>query len=164
VGATTLRHLETGDAVRAAMLAEDALRGSPYLDRAREILRAACAGDPEWRATGAFDPVNGALRAVASFGPVSGASDAWRVGDLLFARDSASRDVADPLIQDVVTAVQRRHARLVVAEMPADETIGFSITVLRANGFRQEARIPDFYRDGVAQLFLRRDFTSGRVP
>jgi len=28
---------------------------------------------------------------------------------------------------------------------------------LRANEFRQEGRIPDYYRDGVSLLFLRRE-------
>jgi ribosomal protein S18 acetylase RimI-like enzyme len=35
--------------------------------------------------------------------------------------------------------------------------LGRSISLLRANGFREEGRVPDFYRDGVALLFLRRE-------
>jgi hypothetical protein len=32
--------------------------------------------------------------------------------------------------------------------------------VLLRNGFREEARVPDFFRDGVALSFLRRDLTT----
>jgi hypothetical protein len=155
-----LRALGSGDLGSCAALAEVVLDGTPYLFRAREILDAACAGDPEWRAIGAFHPATGAFAAVAAFGPVAGAEGPWRLGVLLFTRESARRDLADPLLLDVVATAQRAGARLLMAELPADEAIGFSISALRANGFRQEARIADFYREGVAQLFLRRDFTA----
>jgi len=154
-----LRALGSGDQPSCAALAEEVLKHTPYLSRTREILDAACKGDPEWRAIGALHPGTGAFAAVAAFGPVAGAEGPWRLGVLLFSRESARRDVADPIIMDVVTTAQRAGARLLMAELPADEDIGFSISALRANGFRQEARIADFYRDGVAQLFLRRDFT-----
>jgi ribosomal protein S18 acetylase RimI-like enzyme len=31
------------------------------------------------------------------------------------------------------------------------------LALLREHGFREEARVPDFYRDGVALTFLRLD-------
>jgi len=94
--------------------------------------------------------------AIGAFGPVAGAAGVWRIGLLLFAPDSG-REVSDPLIANVARAVVEAGARMLVAELPADEVIGFTLTALRANGFRQEARITDFYGPGVAQLFLRRD-------
>ena len=56
-----------------------------------------------------------------------------------------------------VAPVKAAGARLLMAELPADAALGRSISLLRANGFREEGRVPDFYRDGVALLFLRRD-------
>jgi hypothetical protein len=159
-----LRALGAADQPSCLALAEAVLVNTDYLSRTREILNAACAGHPEWRATGAFHPATGAFAAVAAFGPVAGAEGPWRLGALLFAREAARREVADPLILDLVATAQHAGARLLMAELPADEAIGFSISALRANGFRQEARIPDFYRDGIAQLFLRRDLMRDSAP
>jgi hypothetical protein len=44
-----------------------------------------------------------------------------------------------------------------VAELPADPVIGRTLTFLRKSGFRQVGRIPDFFRNDVALLFLRRE-------
>lgn len=156
-----VRELSAADRAAAAPLALAALRGTPYLGRAREILDAALANDPEWTAIGAFDSLDASARAVALFGPVAGAHDAWRLGALLFAPDARRRETADPLIGRASEMVRAAGGRFLMAELPADEAVGFSLTALRANGFKQEARVTDFYRDGVAQLFLRLDFTAG---
>jgi hypothetical protein len=68
-----------------------------------------------------------------------------------------SAEVGRAIIEGIVQIVRRANGRLLVAELPADAIIGRTLTALRANGFKQEARIPDFYREGVAQLFLRRE-------
>jgi hypothetical protein len=80
------------------------------------------------------------------------------MGVLLFSSSCARRTVADPLIAATVSAARADGARFLVAELPADSVIGFSLTALRANGFRQEGKVPDYYRDGVALLFLRHDW------
>lgn len=95
-------------------------------------------------------------QALALIGPVAGADGAWRLGLLLFA-DAKRRDRNDAMIEAVLSAAKSRGARTIVAELPADAVIGKSLTALRANRFHQEARIADYYRDGVGLLFLRRD-------
>jgi hypothetical protein len=42
-----------------------------------------------------------------------------------------------------------------LAELPDDPAIGALFALLRKHGFREEARVPDFYRSGVALSFLR---------
>jgi len=46
-------------------------------------------------------------------------------------------------------------ARFLLAEMPDDPALGTVFALLREHGFREEARVPDFYREGVALTFLR---------
>ena len=46
-------------------------------------------------------------------------------------------------------------ARFLLAEMPDDPARGTVFALLREHGFREEARVPDFYREGVALTFLR---------
>jgi hypothetical protein len=41
--------------------------------------------------------------------------------------------------------------------MPDDPAIGAVLTLMREHGFREEARVPDFFREGVALAFLRRE-------
>jgi len=36
-----------------------------------------------------------------------------------------------------------------------DPALGTVFALLREHGFREEARVPDFYREGVALTFLR---------
>jgi hypothetical protein len=48
-------------------------------------------------------------------------------------------------------------ARYLLAEMPDDPALGTVLALLRDHGFREEARVPDFYREGVALTFLRLD-------
>jgi ribosomal protein S18 acetylase RimI-like enzyme len=76
---------------------------------------------------------------------------------LLLAPQVEPREVGRALIDAVLDQVRRSGARFLVAELPADAVVGRSLTLLRKNGFRQEARIPDFFRAGVALLFLRRE-------
>ena len=45
----------------------------------------------------------------------------------------------------------------VFAEMPDDPAIGQVRALLASVGFEEEARVPDFYRAGVALTLLRRE-------
>jgi hypothetical protein len=56
-----------------------------------------------------------------------------------------------------VDVATKAGGRLLTAELPADPVIGRTLTLLRANGFKQDGKIPDYFRDGVALLFLRRE-------
>ena len=51
----------------------------------------------------------------------------------------------------------RRRRAFLLAEMPDDPALGTVLALLREHGFREEARVPDFYREGVALTFLRLD-------
>ena len=148
------RALAPGDqeAVRALVLS--ALGVTPYVDRTLELVATAAQGDPETRAM--LVEGDGIVAALALYGPVSGARDAWILSTLLIAAGIATPDVARGLLDAVLATVRAGGGRFLLAEMPADPVIGTSLTLLRKSGFRQEARIPDFYRDGVALLFLRR--------
>jgi hypothetical protein len=48
-------------------------------------------------------------------------------------------------------------ARLVVVELADHPTLAPAHHFLKEMGFREEARVADFYRDGVALLLLRLD-------
>lgn len=149
------RPLNPGDAEPVRALVWGALGITPYVDRVIELLSAAERGDAESRAL--VIERDGTVAALALYGPVAGASDAWHLSTVLVAPGVALREVGRAIVEGVVESVQRAGARLLVAELPADAVLGRSLSLLRANGFKQEGRIADFYRDGVALLFLRRE-------
>lgn len=144
-----------GDApgVRALVLAS--LGVTPYIDREMELVALAERGDSEVRSL--VIERDGTVAALALFGPVAGAAGTWKLYSLLLAERVEPRQVGGAMIDAIVAAVKEDGGRLLMAEMPADPALGKSLTLLRAKGFRQEGRIPDYFRDEVALLFLRRD-------
>jgi hypothetical protein len=149
------RALLPGDSEPVRALVWSALGVTPYVDRVIELLTAAERGDPESRAL--IIERDGTVAALALFGPVAGASGTWHLRMMLMAARVEPREVGGAMIDAIVRELEREHARLLMAELPADPVLGRTLSLLRAHGFRQEGRIPDFYRDDVALLFLRRE-------
>ena len=100
---------------------------------------------------------DGTVASLALYGPVAGASDAWHLRTILLAPEVGAREVGRAMIDGVVETVRALGGRLLLAELPADAALGRTLSLLRANGFKEEGRVPDYFRDGVALLFLRRD-------
>ena len=150
------RSLAQGDAEAVRALVLGTIGVTPYVDRVLEIAKASDGSDPENHAL--ITERDGTVAALALFGPVAGAEGVWHLRALLLAPRIEVRDVGGAIVDAVTTYVQQRKARFLIAELPADPAIGASLSLLRARGFRQEARIPDFFRDGVALLFLRMNF------
>lgn len=149
------RVIHNGDAEATRALVLGVLGVTPYVDRAMELLAAAERGDPESLAL--IIERDGTVAALALFGPVAGASNAWRLPAVLLAPEVGAREVGRAMIAGVVETVRAKGGRFLIAELPADAVLGRSLSLLRANGFKEEGRVRDFFRDGVALLFLRRD-------
>jgi len=153
------RSLQPGDSEPVRALVWATLGVTPYVDRVTELLGAAERGDPETRAL--VIERDGTVAALALYGPVAGTQNSWHLNTVLVAPRVDLREVGGAIIDGVVSHARQERARLLMAELPADAALGRTLTLLRANRFRQEGRIPDFFRDGVALLFLRRDLTDG---
>jgi GNAT superfamily N-acetyltransferase len=149
------RPLQSGDSEAVRSLVWAALGVTPYVDRVAELLAAAEHGDPESRAL--VIERDGTVAALALYGPVAGTTGTWHLSMVLLAPRVELRDVGRAIVDAVAAHVRHEGGRLLVAELPADAALGRTLTLLRANGFRQESRVADFFRDGVALLFLCRD-------
>jgi hypothetical protein len=149
------RPLHPGDSEPVRALIWGVLGITPYVDRVTELLEAAERGDAESQAL--VIERDGTVAALALYGPVAGAQDAWQLSTVLLAPTVELREVGRAIIDGVVSGGRRAGARLLMAELPADAALGRSLSVLRSNGFKEEGRVRDFFRDGVALLFLRRD-------
>lgn len=132
-----------------------ALGVTPYIDRALEVLQLAERGnDPEHRAL--VIARDGTVAGLALFGTITGSSGAARLHTATLAPGVDSNDVGRRLMAAVVDAMRAAGARFLLVEMPDDPALGTIHGLLREQGFQEEARVPDFYRDGVALTFLRR--------
>ena len=128
---------------------------TPYVDRALELLKAAERHDPE--TTALIIERDGTVVALALFGRVSGAQDTWKLDVFLMSERVEPRGIGRALLDAVVAAAKKAGGRLLTAELPADPVLGRTLSLLRANGFTQDGKVADYFRDGVALLFLRRE-------
>lgn len=148
------RPLLPEDTQGTRVLLMGALGVTPYIDRALEVLALAERGnDPEYRAL--VVARDGTVAGLALFGMISGTAGGARVHTVALAPGVQADDVGDRLLRAVNDAARDAGARFLLAEMPDDPAIGTVFTLLREHGFHEEARVPDFYREGVALTFLR---------
>ena len=149
------RPLQPEDSQATRVLLMGALGITPYIDRALEVLELAERGnDPEHRAL--VIARDGTVAALALFGMIAGTARGARVHTAVLAPGVELEDVGMRLMDAVAGAVRSTGADFLLAEMPDDPALGATLALLRQHGFRDEARVPDFFRDGVALTFLRR--------
>lgn len=139
------------DALAARATIVDHYRGTPYLDRLLEVLGDVLRfEDPEYlcllAAPGESDPPVG----LVLFGTVLGA----RLVTKIHAVVAADPRVQLALVDAVRETCVRSGERLVVCELPHDAPFDVTGVALLASDFREEGRIDDFVRDGVALRLL----------
>jgi ribosomal protein S18 acetylase RimI-like enzyme len=131
-----------------------ALGVTPYIDRALEVLELAERGnDPEHRAL--VIARDGTVAGLVLFGSIAGTRGGARLHTAVLAPGIDADDVGERLMRAVASVLKGGGARFLLAEMPDDPALGTVFALLREHGFREEARVPDFYREGVALTFLR---------
>ena len=142
------------DAQGTRILLMGALGVTPYIDRALEVLELAERGnDPEHRAL--VIARDGTVAGLILFGAIAGTVGGARLHTAVLAPGVDAGDVGDRLMRAMTNTARRGGARFILAEMPDDPALGTVFALLREHGFREEARVPDFFREGVALTFLR---------
>ena len=140
---------EDADAARATVV--DQFRGTPYLSRMLEVLDSALRfEDPEFLCLLAAPAEAGALDGLVLFGAVLGARLATKVHAVVAPDPRVQLALLDAVRETCV----RSGERLVVCELPHDTPFDLAAVALVASGYREEGRIEDFVRDGVALRLL----------
>ena len=157
-GAVVVRTLRAGDAASARALVEAETGGTPYAESFRESLERAVAGGSE--EARALVAVRGrTVLGIAVFGVVAGAQGAARLHLIVVAPSVRQQGIARQLADAAASELTDRRARFVIGELADDPVLAAARTLLLSCGFREEARVPDYFRDGIALVFLRRDLT-----
>lgn len=140
---------EDADAARSAVVEQ--FRGTPYLTRTLELLDSALRfEDPEYLCLLAAPDESEPPIGLVLFGTVLGA----RLASKLHAVVAPDPRVQLALVDAVRETCVRSGERLVVCELPHDVPFDLTAVALIASGYREEGRIEDFVRDGVALRLL----------
>ena len=92
---------------------------------------------------------------VVVFGQVAGTIGAGKLHLVAVSTEARLKGAATELVRAALADLAARGARLVVAELADDPIFRPVRALLRRCGFVEEARIDDYYRDGVALIVLR---------
>lgn len=149
-----LRRASIADAVVIRSLVTALVGRTPYTELLSACVEAALPGSDEARAM--LAERNGEVVGIVVYGAVAGARGAAKLHLVAVSAAGQLRGTGAQLVEAAVDELQSHGARLVVVEMPDDPLLTAARALLERCGFTEEARIPDFYRDGIALSVLRR--------
>lgn len=137
-----------------------ALHHTHYLDGALDALRSAV-GAPGADGRAMASMAGEQIEGVAVSGLFGGTSGAGRLHFLVVEPGVRRTGVGRALANAVIAQLASTGARFVLAELPDDvAALPGARELLRAAGFMEESRIDDFFRDGVALAFMRREIEA----
>jgi ribosomal protein S18 acetylase RimI-like enzyme len=142
---------------RASAVVARTLLHTRYLAGALDALRSAVnAPGTDGRALASMSGDD--MEGVIVFGIFGGTSGAGRLHFVVVESRARRAGIARALVDAALDALRTDDARFGLAELPADpHDLPDARDFLNALGFAQESRVEDFYRDGVALSFLRRE-------
>ena len=157
----SIRALAADTVGLARGLAQSSLDGTPYAEHVLSVLYdAATAPGRESRAlivhSGSHD-----LLGVVVFGEVAGALGTGKLHFVGVTAGARLQGIASRLINAAIAVLAQDGARFVLAEVPDDPRVAAMPELLLRSQFVEEARIPDFYADGVALICFRREIVRG---
>lgn len=151
-----IRALGDGDAAVVRALAEREFARVPEGEAARSAIESALAGSSdEYRAV--VGEERGDVIGVAVYGPVAGTVGTAKLHAILVTAAARTRGVAAGLCDHVAAELAVEGARLMVAELPDTPALRPGMLLLERCGWREEARVPDFFAEGVALRLFRRE-------
>lgn len=140
-------------------LAERELARVPQGESARDAIESALAGlSDEYRAVVAEEARD--VVGVAVYGVVAGTLGTAKLHAILVTASARMRGVAASLCDHVAAELAAEGARLMVAELPDTPALRPGTMLLERCGWREEARVADFFADGVALRLYRRELPA----
>jgi ribosomal protein S18 acetylase RimI-like enzyme len=143
------------DAARA--LLDDVVPVPAHLATLRSALESA-ALSPGSEQRGLTADVGGELAALAVYGEYAGATGAGRLHLVAVGDRHRRHGLGTLLIERIAAELDSRATRFILTELPDElPALASYFAFLRTTGFTEESRIPDFYREGVGVVVMRRE-------
>ena len=98
---------------------------------------------------------DGEMVGFAAYGVVAGALGTGILSSILVAPRSRRAGIGHRLLTHIVSELAAAGCRVIFAEVPGDPNLVRYRALLISYGFLEEARIEDYYRDGVPQIISR---------
>jgi GNAT superfamily N-acetyltransferase len=152
----SLRPLSESDLDAARELLRDAVPVASHLVQLLSVVRSAATA-PSAEQRGLVADVAGHPAAMAVYGEYAGAAGAGRLHLVVVAQRHRRRGLGALLIDRLGSELLASGARFILTELPdhrpaLDDYFAF----LRASDFFEESRVPDFFREGVGLVLMKR--------
>ncbi|HET7552649.1 MAG TPA: GNAT family N-acetyltransferase [Gemmatimonadaceae bacterium] len=153
----SLRPLRESDLDAARALLRDAVPVATHLVPLLSAVEAAAIA-PGTEQRGLVADAAGELAATAIYGEYAGAAGAGRLHLVVVREHHRRRGLGALLLKRIVADLQARSARFILTELPDERpALADYFAFLHASGFVEESRVPDFYREGVGLVLMRRE-------
>ena len=139
------------DLAAALALVDHEKEKNPWIERTAEFVRAAVAHpDGEYRVVVAERDAE--MVGLGAFGMMAGTVGTAMLYSILVAPRSRRAGIGERILFQIKAELVTAGARMIVAEIPAEPSVMRFRALLLSHGFVEEARIEDYYSDGVAQI------------
>lgn len=151
-----VRAAREGDLPAAIALLEWELPKNPWMERTADLLRAAVQ-KPKGESQACVAVRDSELVGFGVYGVVGGAIGTGMIHAILVAPRSRRAGIGLRMLEYATADLASRRMRVIFAELPGDPYLMRYRALLLSYGFFEEARIEDYYRDGIPQIVSRLD-------
>lgn len=158
-GSTRLivRAAVTGDLGAALALVGEESRKNPWVGRIPELFGSAVRGDTGFEYRAVVGERDSEIVGFAVYGSVPGTIGTGILSAVLVGSRSRRAGVGTAILRGAIMDFRTVSTRMIIAELPKDMYLSRYRAFLNANLFFEEARIEDYYRDGVDMIISRRN-------
>lgn len=139
------------DLAAALALIEREKEKNQWIERTADLVKSSVS-DPEGEYRVIVAERDGDLVGLAAFGIVAGTIGTGIIYSILVAPRSRRAGIGERLLFQIRDDLASIGARIIVAEIPGDPVVMRFRALLLTHGFVEEARIEDYYSDGVPQI------------
>ena len=151
-----IRPWQRADADVIRRVAGPVVGDSRYRSAARGAVDSLIEGaDPDAR--GLVAGTDDDVAAFIIYGTVAGSEGAGRLQLIVTSTAVQRQGLGRRLVERAVADLHAAGARFVLVELPDDPMLAAAASLLERSGFRIEARVRDFFRDGIDLALFRRD-------
>lgn len=141
----------------ALALVSEESRKNPWIGRIPELFGSAVHSNKGFESRAVVGERDGEIVGFAVYGTVAGTVGTGMLSGILVGSRSRRAGVGTAILRGAINDFRTVSTRMIIAEVPKDAYLSRYRAFLNANLFFEEARIEDYYRDGVDMIISRRN-------